>query len=75
MVWRKRVRLVGIVLGAFQQGFDEAFDERERRAQFVADVGDEFLARAFQLLDAGEIVEDEDGAAAACRRGRARRRR
>jgi hypothetical protein len=27
----------------------------------VADVGDEFLAGVFELLEAGEIMEDQDG--------------
>jgi len=32
----------------------------ERRAQFVADVGDKFLARALELFQAGQIVEDHN---------------
>ena len=52
----------GIVARAVEQRFDVAFDERERRAQFVADVGDEFLAGAFQLLEPGQVVKNEDGA-------------
>ena len=50
----------GIVFGAFEQGFDEAFDEGKRGAEFVADVGDEFAAGVFELFEAGEVVEDED---------------
>ena len=52
----------GIVARAVEQRFDVALDERERRAQFVADVGDEFLARAFELLEPRQIVKDENGA-------------
>ena len=52
----------GIVARAVEQRFDVALDERERRAQFVADVGDEFLARAFELLEPRQIVEDQDRA-------------
>ncbi len=51
----------GIVFRAVEEGFDETLDERERRAQFVADVGDKFLAGALQLLDARQIVEHENG--------------
>ena len=52
----------GIVHRTFAQRLDETLDERERRAQFVAHVGDEFLPRVLQLLEPREIVEDKDGA-------------
>ena len=41
----------GVVARAVEQGFDIALDERERRAELVADVGDKILARAFELLE------------------------
>ena len=53
---------LGVVLGAVEQGFDVAFDEGQGGAEFVADVGDEFLAGVLELLEAGQIVEDQDGA-------------
>src|SRR6266568_5567479 len=53
-----------IVFGPFEQGLDEPLDERERRAQFMADVGDEFLAGLLQLLEAGQFLEDQDRSAA-----------
>ena len=53
---------LGIIARAVEQRFHVALDERERRAQFVADVGDEFLARALQLLEPRQIVEDQNGA-------------
>ena len=52
----------GIVARAVEERFNVAFDERERRAEFMADVGDEVFARAFELLEPREIVEDEDRA-------------
>ena len=52
----------GVVAGAVEEGFDVAFDEGERGAEFVRDVGDEFLALALELFEAGEVAEDEDGA-------------
>ncbi len=53
-----------IIARAVQQRLDVALDERQRRAQFMADVGDEFLARAFELLEPRQIMEDEDRALA-----------
>ena len=47
----KTVGHFGIILGTIEQGFEVAFDHRKRGAQFVADIGHEFLARIFQLLD------------------------
>ena len=63
MVCRNFVCDLGIVLRAVEQRFDVAFDERQRGAEFVADVGDELLARPLELFQAGEIVKDQDGAA------------
>ncbi len=53
-----------VVARAVEQRFDVAFDERKRRAQFVADVGDKILARAFKLLEPRHIVKDENRALA-----------
>ena len=53
---------IGVVARAVEQRFDVTFDERERRAQFMADVGDKFLAGAFELLEPGQIVKDENRA-------------
>ena len=58
--FEKTLGHVGIVARAVEQRFDVALDERKRRAQFVADVGDEFLARAFELLEPRQIVEDQN---------------
>ena len=52
---------LGIVFCAFQQSFHKTFDKRKRRAQFMADIGNEFLARALELLDSCEIVKNHDG--------------
>ena len=52
---------LGVVARAVHQRFDIAFDERKRGAQFMADIGDEFLARAFELLQAGQVVKDDHG--------------
>ena len=60
MIFRKRSATCGIVARAVEQRFDVAFDERKRRAQFVADVGDKFLARAFELLEPRQIVENQN---------------
>ena len=67
--------LRGIVLGAVEQGLGEALDEGKRGAQFVADIADKFLADIFQLLQAGDIVENEQLARPGRRRGRGRWRR
>ena len=55
----------GVVPRAVEQRFDVALDEGQRGAEFMADVGDELLAGVFELLEAGEIVEDQNGALAA----------
>ena len=47
-----------------EQGFDVAGDGGERGAELVGDVGDEVALGALDLLDAGDVVEDGDGAAA-----------
>ena len=52
----------GIVARAVEQRLDVALDERERRAQFVADVGDKFLARAFELFEPRQVVENQNRA-------------
>jgi hypothetical protein len=65
----KEADAAGAVFGsASEESFDESFDEGKRGAEFVADIGDEFLAGAFELLDEGDVVKDQDG-------GPARRRR
>lgn len=55
----------GIVSGAVDEGFDVAFDEGEGGAEFVGDIGDELAAGAFEFLEAGDVVEDEDDEAMA----------
>ena len=65
----------GIVARAVEQRFHVALDERERRAQFVADVGDKFLARAFELLEPRQIVKDQNRPLAFARRSWRWRRR
>ena len=52
----------GIVLGAIDEGLDVAFDEGQRRAQFMADIGDEFLSGVFELFETREIVKNEQAA-------------
>ncbi len=58
--FQKTLGDLGIVARAVEQCFDVALDERKRRAQFVADVGDKFLARAFELLEPRQIVENQN---------------
>ena len=58
--FQKTLGHFGIVARAVEQRFDVTFDERKRRAQFVADVGDKFLARAFELLEPRQIVKHQD---------------
>ena len=50
----------GIVARAVEQCFHVPLDERKGRTQFMADVGHKFLARAFELLEPGQIVKDQD---------------
>ena len=57
---QKTFRHFRLVFGAVQQGFDIAFDQREWRAQFMADIGDEFLACVLQALDSGQVMEYQD---------------
>ena len=47
----------GIVLGRPLQGFDEAEQGRERRAQLVAGIGDEVGAHLLDPAQRREIVE------------------
>jgi len=51
--FQKARRQLGLIFGAFEQCFDEALDQRKRGAQFVADVGDKFLAGILQLFNTG----------------------
>ena len=51
-----------VIPGAIEQRLDVAFDEGKGGAQLMADVGDEFLPGALKLLQAGQLVEDENGA-------------
>ncbi len=50
-------------IGIFDQRFDVALDGGERRAQLVADVGDELAAGFLRGLDAGDVVEHDERAA------------
>ncbi len=56
-------------VGIFDERFHVALDGSERRAQFVADVGDEFAAGFLRGLDAGDVVEHDQRAARGQRRG------
>src|SRR4051812_46893719 len=63
MLFNRTEKAIGqlrIVLRAFEQGLDKALDERQGRAQFMADIGHEFAAGIFQLFKASEVVKDED---------------
>lgn len=44
------------------QGFNKALDDGEGRAQFVTDIGDEFLAEFLVLKGLGDVVGDDDQA-------------
>src|SRR5689334_1662121 len=46
-----------IIFRAIKQSLDIPFDQRERGAEFVADVRDEFTPYVFQFFEPGEIVE------------------
>jgi len=59
MVRRNRADSSGRPL-AHNEGFDEALDQGEGRAQLMADVRDEFLAGVLELLEPRQIMKDED---------------
>ena len=42
-----------------QESFDITLDRRQRRAQFVRDVGDKVGADGFQTLEIGDVVEHQ----------------
>ena len=50
-------------IGILDQCFDVALNGSERRAQLVADVGDELAAGFLRGLDAGDVVEHDQRAA------------
>src|ERR1043166_2343333 len=49
-----------VVLCALEKRFDKTLNQRKRRAQFMADVGEKFLARVLQLSQARQIVKHEN---------------
>ena len=49
---------LGVVAGRALQGLDEAGQRRQRRAQFVAGVGDEVGAHLFDAAQRRQIMED-----------------
>ena len=49
-----------VLVGRAAQGLDEADQRRERRAQLVADIGDEIGAHAVDALDHGQVLERDD---------------
>ena len=51
-------------MGLLDEGFNVALDGGERSAEFVADVGDEVAAGFLGGFDAGDVVEDDERAAA-----------
>src|ERR1017187_1043993 len=51
-----------VIPRAIQQRLDVAFDEGKGGAKLMADVGDKFLPYTLELLKAGQIVEDQNGA-------------
>ena len=55
----------GVVTGAIEERFDAAFDEGKRGTEFMADVGNELLAGILKLLEAGQVMKDQNGAVAA----------
>jgi hypothetical protein len=60
--FKKPIVRVRIIFCAIEKGFNKAFDQSQRRAEFVGNVGDEFAARVFELLNARHVVEDENAA-------------
>ena len=56
-----------------QQRLDVAADRRQRRAQFVRDVGDEVAAHLIGAAQVGDVAQHQHGAAAARARRPARR--
>ena len=52
----------GLGLRVFNQCLDVSLDRGERRAQFVADVGDEFAAGFLCSLNAGDVVKNDERA-------------
>ena len=53
----------------FDQRFDVALDGRERSAQLVTDVGDEFAARFLSGFNAGDVMQHDQRTARGQRRG------
>ncbi len=56
-------------VGIFDEGFNVALNGSERRAQLVADVGDELAAGFLRGLNAGDVVEHDQRAAGGQGRG------
>ena len=51
-----------IVLGRTAQGFDEAQQRGQRRAEFVADVGDKIATDLAGLFDVGGVLKADQHA-------------
>ncbi len=58
------IAMFRVVAGTVQQGFDTHLDDRQRRLQFVRDVGHEVLTKAFEPAQLGGVVQDENSAPA-----------
>ncbi len=63
---------LAVVGGRSAQGLDKADQAGQRRAQFVAGVGDKVRAHPLGAVDRGQIVQCQDGDGAVERRGRQR---
>ncbi len=53
--------VAGIFEGAAQQSFRKALNGRQRRLEFMRNVGDEVLADALQAPEFGDVVQHHDG--------------
>ena len=65
---QKAVPCGGIILGRALQGFDEADQGGQGRAQFMADIGHEIAAHLADLLLVGDIFEADEHAIGRTRR-------
>ena len=64
MISRNRAGFLGLRRVIVQERLDVALDGRERRAQFVRDVGHEIAAHAVGVAQVRDVVQHQHGARA-----------
>src|SRR5512138_52396 len=58
--FKKAEVVIAVINGAVEQGFRIGEDGRQRGAQFVREVGEEFAAHTLQSLKLSDVEEDAD---------------